>query len=367
MERANPLDICFTVLKIRYADYDRTITEADFIHSPDEKVNVFLNLESVFKNLTTVQDLEQKLITFRGFETNLASNIINLAGHYKRFFRGNHIRCNLYLYHTDFQSEEFKQCLYNENFRSYYNCKYTQNPKFIYLTDALQETVLPTVRTCCEFISGVDYICTKNIEGSSVPYIIDAWDRSQGLQPKNFIISNELYDTQYNYLPNFLTHYIKRGFGTSLVSCDKQEILAAIAKCQRSEAGSLVNSFDSHGLYATLLSCLGNKERSIDKLSGLGIRTVDGLVRQGKAVNRIQESTTSPAILSEIFQGEEVRTQFCNNYLCTSIPEIYTELTDAERLSITGQKQDRFDNQGLMQLNATLFQQYPLTLESLCM
>ena len=367
MERANPLDICFTVLKIRYADYDRTITNANFVQSPEEKVNVFINLESVFKNLTTIQDLEQKLISFRGFETNLASNIINLAGHYKRFFRGNRMRCNVYLYHTDFHSEDFKQCHYNENYRSYYNCKYAQNPKFIYLTDALEETVLPTVRTCCEFISGVDYICAKDIEGSAVPYIIDQYDRSQRINSKNFIVGNEIYDTQYNYLPNFLMHYIKRGSGNSIISCDKKEIVSAIARCSVSEMGSLYDSFSSYGLYTTLLSCLGNRERSIDKLSGLGIKTVDNLIKQGKATNRIQESTTSPGILSEIFQGEDVRNQFCNNYLCTSIPEIYQELTDAEKLSITSQKQDRFDNQGLFQLNATMFQAYPLTLESLCM
>ena len=228
MEHANPLDVCFTVLKIRYADYDRTITNADFIHSPNEAVNVFIDLESVFKNLTTIQDLEQKLISFRGFEYCLASNILNLAGHYRRFFRGNGIKCTVYLYHTSFESEDFKQCEYNSEYRSYYNCKYAQNPKFVYLTDALRDTVLPTVRTCCEFLNGVHYICTESIEGSIVPYVIDQMDQAQGIHAKNFILTNEVYNTQYNYLPNFLVHLIRRGYGMSFAGCDKKDILSIV-------------------------------------------------------------------------------------------------------------------------------------------
>lgn len=367
MEHANPLDVCFTVLKIRYADYDRTITNADFIHSPKEAVNVFIDLESVFKNLTTIQDLEQKLISFRGFEYCLASNILNLAGHYRRFFRGNGIKCTVYLYHTSFESEDFKQCEYNSEYRSYYNCKYAQNPKFVYLTDALRDTVLPTVRTCCEFLNGVHYICTENIEGSIVPYVIDQMDQVDGIHAKNFILTNEVYNTQYNYLPNFLVHLIRRGYGMSFAGCDKKDILSIVGKCTPEEAKACMESFQTYGTFVTLLASLGDKERSIEKLPGIGFKSLDGLIRKAKANQRITDTTTSPEILAEIFLGEGLREEFIKNYRCTSIKEIYGWTSSADRLMITSQRKDRFDNQGLLELNQTLFQNYPLTLESLCM
>ena len=108
----------------------------------------------------------------RDFETILISNILNLAAHYKRFFISNGLDTKVYLYHTDFDSTEFNQCKYNEDYRMYYLCKYNNNPKFVYLTDALKATVLPEVKIYCEFIPNLYYISAKNIEGSLVPLVI---------------------------------------------------------------------------------------------------------------------------------------------------------------------------------------------------
>ena len=365
MEKSNPFDICFTVMKIRYADYDRTITAENFVQEND-RVNVFINLESVLKNLSMIQDLEKKLVLERNFEVILTSNIINLAAHYKRFFMNNRMDTRVYLYHTDYQSNTFHQSNYNENYRSYYNCKYTQNPKFTYLTDALNEHILPMVRTCCEFIPRVYYLCAKNIEGSVIPYLISEDDKARKDNRKNFIISSDIYDTQYKFLPGFLSHYLKRGWGNSVMTCRTDDLLPLLANKPVSECNDILNLYKTHSYYTTMLASLGNRERSIDKLDGVGFATVTNSLLDALATNRIDRSTSSPSILSEIYP-EEKREQFVNNYYCTSIPLIYEELTSAERLSITSQRSDRFDNQGLLDLNKTLFYDHPLILETLCM
>lgn len=366
MTKFNPFEICFTTMKIRYADYDTMITNQHFVE-PTDKVNVFINLESVFKNISTVADLERKVMLSRGFEKNIASNILNLAGHYKRFFKGNKLDTRVYLYHTDFDSDSYQQIQYNENYRTYYTCKYTQNPKFTMFSDCLREQILPLVKTCCEFIPGVYYICAHNIEGSVIPYYIQQRDKAQGTVRKNFIIGSDVFDTQYSLLPGFLNHYIKRGYGNSLVTCKIEDIIEYIDARSKDESKRMVFTYNHHSFYAALLSCMGNKLRSINGVSGIGIRTLADYIHKGLATSQIRPDTISPEIIQEIIPGSEDRKTFYHNYLCTSIPVIYENLTETEKKSLSVQISDRFDNQGFLQLNQTAFSQYQINLEMLCM
>lgn len=45
--RPNALDIAFNVLKIRYAEYDRMIQMNGCNLQPGDRINVFINLESM--------------------------------------------------------------------------------------------------------------------------------------------------------------------------------------------------------------------------------------------------------------------------------------------------------------------------------
>ena len=96
----NPFTVCFTTMKIRYSDYDSSIDKLKFV-KPDDKVNVFINLESVLTNLSMVKDIGNKLLLERQFPTILESEFINLCAHYKRFFRGNGLQTRVFLYYTD--------------------------------------------------------------------------------------------------------------------------------------------------------------------------------------------------------------------------------------------------------------------------
>ena len=208
----DPFSVCFNLLKLRYKDYDESLTSKNFLN-PNDKVNVFINLETVFKHLSMVTDLEKKIVVQRDFDTLMISNIINLAAHYKRFFVNNGLDTRVYLYNTDFESDEFNQFKYNEDFRTYYLVKFNDNPKFALFTDIMKGSVLPNVKTYCEFIPNVYYISAHNMEGSLVPYIIAESDKSR----KNLIIGGELYDTQYSTIPNFVNHYIHRTFNSNSV------------------------------------------------------------------------------------------------------------------------------------------------------
>ena len=354
-----PFSVCFNILKLKYKDYDESLTSKDFLQ-PNDKINVFINLETIFKHLSMLQDLENKIITQKEFDTILISNTLNLAAHYKRFFVNNGLDTKIYLYHTDFLSDDFNQFKYNEDFRSYYLVKFNSNPKFVLLTEHLIGKVLPDVRTYCDFIPGIYYISAKNIEGSLVPYIIAKADSSR----KNLIIGGEIYDTQYSSIPNFVNHYIHRGFNANSVTSDISGYLTDILK-NGEEAKELLNTFNQYNFYVSLMSVLGNKMRSIESISGVGIKTLKKLIEMGLTQKIIHEETSNPEIIGDIFQDSETRSDFINNFYCSSILSSYQELTNCEKASILQQQVDRFDSNTLQAINATKFYNYPLILESL--
>lgn len=356
----DPFSICFNILKLKYKDYDESLTSKKFLN-PNDKVNVFINLETVFKHLSMIPDLEKKIILQRDFDIILVSNILNLAAHYKRFFVTNGLDTKIYLYHTNLESYEFNQYKYNEDFRTYYLLKYNDNPKFAYMTDILKKSVLPEVKTYCEFIPNVYYISSKNIEGSLVPYIIAQED----LKRKNLIIGGEYYDTQYSLIPNFINHYIHKGMGFVSVSSSIKEYMKEITRKPESEISNLINIYGSYNMYCSLLSVLGDRIRSIDGLMGVGPRTLYNYIESGIQKKEIQLTTSNPEMLGSIFHDDDIKEEFINNYYCSSILNMYTELNNSDKTSIFNQRRDRSDINSLLSLNSTRFYNHPLILEAL--
>lgn len=360
MEAFDPFSVCFNILKLKYKDYDESLTNKNFL-VPNDKINVFINLETAFKHLSMIMDLEKKIVIQRDFDEILISNILNLAAHYKRFFVNNGLDTKVYLYNTDFNSYEFNQTRYNEDYRSYYLLKYNDNPKFVLLTEHLKGKILPDVRTYCEFIPNVYYISSKNIEGSLIPYIVSKFDTSR----KNLIIGGELYDTQYSFIDNFVNHYIHRTFSANIVYSEVDGYLKDIMKKDSNEVSDMKPLFDKYNMYCSLISVIGDRTRSIDGISGYGPRTLQRLIEAGLSQNIIQNTTTNPEIIGDIFHDDDTKEEFCNNYYCSSIIPMYDELTDAEKSSISSQRSDRIDIDTLRRLNATKFYNHPLILEGL--
>ena len=357
----DPFGVCFNVLKMRYVDYDESLTSKNLLNKFD-KVNVFINLETVFKNISTVQDLEKMIIIKRDFDVLMVANILNLVAHYKRFFVNNTFDTKVYIYNTDFDSTEFNQFKYNEDFRSYYLTKYTSNPKFVLFTEHLKNSILPDVRTYCEFIPGVYYVSSKNIEGSLVPYIIGMND----LTRKNIIIGGELYDTQYSIIPNYINHYIHKSLNMNTVCSELPEYLKDISKKEDADLSQILSTYNSYATYCALMSVLGNKVRSIDGINGYGLYTLQKCINNGKIQNIIQDGTSNPELIGDIFHDEEIKKEFINNFYCSSIISMYDELSDSEKESILNQiTVDRIDRNSFAQLNQTKFYDHNLILEGL--
>lgn len=355
----NPFAVCFTTMKIRYSDYDSSIEKLNFV-TQNDKVNVFISLESVLNNLSMIKDVGNKLLLERQFPTILESEFINLCAHYKRFFKGNGLETRVFLYYTDLESSTFHNYKYNDEYRSFYINKYMNNPKFQILGKRIVDTVIPRVKKITEFIPDVHLIKGENIEGSLIPFIIAASDTSY----KNFIISTDYYETQYLlYNKVFCMHYIRRSNMGSTIIYNFEKCLSELLK-ENSEKIDNINLLTNTSFYSLIISALGDKIRSLEPLKGIGAKTIFKYIISSISEGIITKDTTSIEMLSKIIpdnQGPEAT----KNYNCIDIRQQYNELSEKDKFSITNQIINRFDYNSLIKLNNEDYKDYPLMLPEL--
>lgn len=361
IESTNPFGICFNLLKIKYQIYDESLTDLDFL-KPTDKVNVFINLETVLKYLSMTKDLEKKLIINRNFPDYMKSDIINIAAHYKDFFCGNGLDTKVFLYMTDLESDipGFKEAKYEEEFRSYYLNKYTENPRFILLGDRLRKDILPDVRTICEFIPNVYFVTGTNIDGGLIPYIIGKSMPDR----KNLIISGDIHDTQYTYEPDFIDHLHIRGYNSNILACKTAEYLKVIAKSDQEIPAELLKLFQNSSFYSVLLACTGDKYRSVTDIRGIKFGKMVKILIDALREQKITKDTRNAALLAELFPSE-IQEQLYHNLLVLDIKNEYEMLCDGDKKQILGQIIDRSDISALQQLNITTFANNQLRLECL--
>lgn len=352
--------VYFNLIKIRYPVYDESLSKLNFL-VPNDKVNCFINVETVLKYLSMVRDLEKKLIVSRRYPDEMKADLINIAAHYKDFFKGNGLDCNIFLYMTDLESEssEFHESKYNDEFRSYYLCKYNSNPKFILLGDRLKEEIIPEVKTICEFIPNVYFITGKNIDGGLLPYIIS----KNYPDHKNLIISGDVHDTQYNYEDMFRAHLHLRSYSSNVLACTTEEYLKTISKSDHIDP-SFVKLFQNGSFYRIFLSCIGDRYRSIEGVRGIGLASIIKTLMMALNSGEITSDVHNAELLSGIFK-KDVKNQIYNNLLAMDIHNEYEMLGDGQIKGVLSQIVDRSDINALQMLNRTKFKNNQLRLEGL--
>lgn len=354
----NPFLVCFNILKIRYPEYDSSIDSSEFL-KPDDKVNVFISFESLLNNICCIKDVDKKMILERDFATIITSHILNLAAHYKRFFKQNKLETRVFIYGTDLESTNFINSRFNDEYRSYYLMKYMNNPRYSYLGEQLVSKILPDTRKISEFLPQVYFINGNNIEGSLIPYIVSEMDKSY----KNFIITSDIYETQYQTMDNFLCHYIRKSVNGSSISRSIEKTLSLLFSDRVEDDYSI---FNNAPYYMLLLSCVGDKKRSIDPIKGLGVKTIMKLINRGLTEKIITEKTDNIELLKDIV-NEDIREDLLNNFNCINLKEQYKLLSKEDIFNIEKQIIDRSDNSSLLKLNSTRFYNHQLMLEELTM
>ena len=360
-EYSDSFSVCFNMMKMKYSSYDKDIDEARFLN-PDDKVNIFINFETVMKYLSQIRDIDKKLILDREHDVILASGALNLAAHYKRLFRQNGLQTRVFLYYTDLTSDSYQLYDKNDEYRTYYNQKFLHNPRFSLLGESLTKIVIPEIKLISEFISGVYFITAHNFEGSLIPMIIAESEPDW----KNLIISGDAYDTQYQCFPDkYLMHYIKRSPGNVDISFDIKRSARLLFFDKEDRVGIDVMTANP-SFYCLLLAAKGSKPRTIDPIKGCGAKTIMRHIANGITNGVINSDTSSIELISDVFP-EDIREDMLTNAYCTNLQEQYKRLTTEDIFSVKKQMVDRFDNNSLASLNSGRYYYHQLMLNELTM
>ena len=361
-ENKNYFSVCFNIMKMRYMDFDRSIESLDGFVDPTDKINIFISMETILKNLCSIRDLDEKVMNAEKLGVQLVSDMINICAHYKRFFVDNGLFTRVFLYMTDLASDSLREYEWNEDYRSYYFIKYNRNPKYDSLREELNKTTFPLLRQIIEFLPNVYFIECKNIDGSTIPYTIGTSEPGY----KNFILSSDTMETQYTLIPNFVHYYMKRSSSGSSNNCTVDMYLENIFKLKGKQefSNEYAHLFGNRSFYLLLLTSIGEKYRCIDKISELTPLKVTKYLLNGIQTNQILPTTEHIDLLVKIFP-EEIREEIKRTVMEMDIIKKDQLLTEEDRFQIQKQMNDRFDHASLLRLNQGMFYTCPLMLEEL--
>lgn len=348
----SPLMAPFNCLKIKYCDLSLRLSEMRYFEGREKKVNLFINLESVLRNITMMPDMEKRLKLEPAFKKIILKEIINIAAHYRGFFRSNNeYDVQIYLYHTSLESTSFSNRKYVPDYRSYYLLKYNENPKYCILSDALKQEIFPLLTKICDYIPSVHYINSTDFSGDLVPYIIGQKSPTR----TNIIITNEFSDTLYNTLPNYLCIFFRKSNHKIAKAFTIKETLQLLTGRDEDDINGMMDIYIKYPFYCALLSVMGDKLKSIPDITGLGPKTLEKLLRKALDQGSITAVPKSATTIGELFENEEVRETFIQNFNCISILNMYNFITPAQMNSVLSQISTRIDINSLQKMNHLAF------------
>lgn len=324
---------------------------------PGDDINVFINFESVLRNLSMQKGLTNT-VSFHKQQVviELESAILNLAASYRMYFQKEKCNPKIYFYHTNLGDDEQEMSVYNKYYRSFYHNRYMNNPQFRLMGDVLNKIIIPEVELITSYIPGCYFIKSKTFDGSIIPQIISTFSNS-----KNVIITADVFDTLYMFNPNFLTIYIKRRYQQFNVFSDIESTVQSIVK---DVSPFDLTIFNSEMYFRLLLSIKGSKIRNIRSAKGFGYSKFLVLLKQGLDKDIVLRDFESIDSIIQLFP-ESLRNDIKTAFQCTSIDTQYQLINEIDIEYIKSQIVDKIDMESLEALNNKRFLEFPINLPGL--
>lgn len=324
---------------------------------PGDEVNVFINFESVLRNLglqkgltSTVSFHKQQIVI------ELESAILNLMASYRMYFKKEKCIPKMYFYYTDLGDTTQEMTVYNKYYRTYYHNRYMANPQFRLMGEVMNSIVVPEVELILSYVPDCYFIRARTFDGSLIPQVISTFSSN-----KNVIITGDVFDTLYMFNPNFLTIYIKRRFQHFNVMSTVEEVVQSIVK---NESPFDLTLFNSEMYYRLLLSIKGSKIRNIRSAKGFGYGKFISLLKQGVDKDIVLRDFESLDSIIELFPPS-YRDDIRQAFQCTSIDTQFSLLNNVDIEDIKTQIVDKADTESLEALNNKRFCEMPINLPML--
>lgn len=352
------IDPIFNLHKIKFELLDKW----SLVDKKTDRVNIYINLDNVFKLIITprTNNFIQAAASVRGYDDymrlvsrSLASNIINLGQHYRLWLAKHSIDSRIILYWNYPTPEKFRNNNYVPTYRLDYIGKHSVGMETSHILSALKDAV-DFCKDCIQYVNEVYLVSAGEIESSLVPYILNEnVYKNDGVSTKNFIISNSPYEYPYvNYGFQLLAPSIKK---KAPYRVTKENAIAVLKDRARTSTQLSVNSTFLEFINAIL----GDHDRNIPSLSGVGIVSILKIINQAIDQGIIGESTKDIDMLKMVMK-EDYRDLLESNYRCTNIEYQYKDVEPLDVHKIISQLVDNYDERTLMDMNEKYFKLCPI-------
>ena len=342
----------FNSYKIRYTMLNELFNASDISFSKKRNVNIFINLDWVFKNLFT--DFRDK--TIRASEPKVlyepVSNIVNIAAHYRQYFNKNKIYSRVILYSSNLTTfSKMRNRMFINNYRENYN-RSIGKPDLLFIRKLLLEAI-PLAKIILEYIDDVYYITTDELEPSVIPSII--YDKFSP-DDINLLVTKDKYE--YQYVNNgFYILRPKKELSYLITKDNLFDIICEENKVKYEKYDKELNT----NFYSFIYSISGDMTRNIPKIKNIGPVRAMKLLREGIDKGLITNDDKMNIVLLLNVISPEYREIIYKNY---NVTDIGTQLNipSSVLINIESQLVNRFDNPSLKRINDEYFENHPLML-----
>lgn len=261
------IDAIFNLRKVKFSKLDVLFSDLE-IKEMVQKVNIFINLESLFRKIHN-KYVEEQLISLqkkelKEFHMNLISNVLNLAAHYRLYFNKNKIGTNIVFYIQEMDKYvNLNNVQYCKNYRKSFIRKYTDHPELVTVNNVIRST-LNALDTIVTYVEDVYLVSSDRVESSVIPLaLIDGKVLDGNL---NLMVTTDPYDMQY-VNKNFVIIYPA---GEESMIVTKKNLFDVF---RINEILTVEGSLPTY-LLTFILSVIGDKNRGIDKVKGTSFNKV---------------------------------------------------------------------------------------------
>lgn len=324
-------------------------------------VNIFVDFWDIIKPLYNPQTLETLNNIKQHERFMIASEIINIVGHYRHFFYSRlKMYTNIVFYYSD-KKDISKTSILPEFKESFYEKRLdTKHQTFGVLNTIIQNNV-NLINLFCQYVPHAYFINTGEIDPALVPHLFLSPDSklNQNIINKDdtsIIISNEKIHYQDLLLNDKVLQLELRGKEKSRFVASEDIISVLMEKSKKEYDFAILPD-----MYSLILSLTGYKDYSVNSVKKMG--NVKALQFIQKALDNNELTNTMYASLESVSSLEDkidINQLHQNMQLLNN--SIY-KFNNKDLINIEMQMIDRIDAKSVRYVNDKYFTRYPILLE----
>lgn len=356
------VNMIFNSMKVKFDILDGN-KDIIFIN-PNKLARVFINLEPLYRKLKPV--LKDRIYNNKEYQECLASNILNIAAHYKLYMSKHGLDCKVFLYTANpIKSAGSIHALAYDGYRQD-NANSVKNTEYASFNSLWDKTV-SMVQIVTNYLQDIYLISAKVIEPSLIPLIIKKnmmLDIDEVVSCADILVTNQDYEMQYTLNGFDIIHTSSKDYP---VVCRDNVVDMLYIKNKSRDTKKIYPEY-----IPLVIALTGDTIRNIKSVKGVGfIKACKAIIKSIECGSGLNIYSTDPfdkvneidAISSLV--KDKYKETLIKSHEVANIRYLYNTLFRSDIDMIMSQIKDNYE----LDVNdsiTSMFDTYPLEINYLC-